>query len=83
MELKLRSGTPVDGEVCGRICYNAFKQRRVQRTRRSVPSIYLVLAAFLGATNRYDAVLENVTNLFEQILATHGYRFAGGRRYRN
>jgi GNAT superfamily N-acetyltransferase len=25
MELKLRSGTPVDGEVCGTICYNAFK----------------------------------------------------------
>jgi len=25
MELKLRSGTPADGEVCGRICYNAFK----------------------------------------------------------
>jgi GNAT superfamily N-acetyltransferase len=25
MELKLRSGTPADGEVCGRICYDAFK----------------------------------------------------------
>jgi N-acetylglutamate synthase-like GNAT family acetyltransferase len=25
MELKLRSGTPADGEVCGRICYTAFK----------------------------------------------------------
>ena len=25
MELKLRSGTPEDAEVCGRICYNAFK----------------------------------------------------------
>jgi GNAT superfamily N-acetyltransferase len=25
MELKLRSGTPVDGQVCGTICYNAFK----------------------------------------------------------
>jgi GNAT superfamily N-acetyltransferase len=25
MKLKLRSGTPVDGEVCGKICYNAFK----------------------------------------------------------
>lgn len=25
MNIKLRSGTPADGEVCGRICYNAFK----------------------------------------------------------
>src|ERR1051325_8691942 len=25
MELKLRSGTPADAEICGRICYNAFK----------------------------------------------------------
>ena len=25
MELKLRSGRPADGEICGRICYNAFK----------------------------------------------------------
>ena len=25
MELKLRSGTSADGEVCGRICYDAFK----------------------------------------------------------
>lgn len=25
MELKVRSGTPADGEICGRICYNAFK----------------------------------------------------------
>jgi predicted N-acetyltransferase YhbS len=25
MKLKLRSGTPEDAEVCGRICYNAFK----------------------------------------------------------
>jgi predicted N-acetyltransferase YhbS len=25
MELKLRPGTPEDAEICGRICYNAFK----------------------------------------------------------
>jgi predicted N-acetyltransferase YhbS len=25
MEVKVRSGTPADGEICGRICYNAFK----------------------------------------------------------
>ena len=25
MELKLRSGTPGDAEICGRICYDAFK----------------------------------------------------------
>src|SRR5262252_4597620 len=25
MELRLRPGAPADGEVCGRICYNAFK----------------------------------------------------------
>ena len=25
MNIKLRSGTPADAEVCGRICYNAFK----------------------------------------------------------
>lgn len=25
MELKLRSGTPADAEICGRICYQAFK----------------------------------------------------------
>lgn len=25
MELKLRSGTPEDAEICGRICYSAFK----------------------------------------------------------
>src|ERR1051325_8141098 len=25
MELKLRTGTPADADVCGRICYNAFK----------------------------------------------------------
>jgi predicted N-acetyltransferase YhbS len=25
MELKLRSGTPADAEICGTICYNAFK----------------------------------------------------------
>jgi GNAT superfamily N-acetyltransferase len=25
MELKIRSGTSADGEVCGRICYDAFK----------------------------------------------------------
>lgn len=24
-EVKLRSGTPADAEICGRICYNAFK----------------------------------------------------------
>ena len=26
MEIKLRLGTPVDAEVCGRICYEAFKK---------------------------------------------------------
>src|ERR1700758_4303322 len=25
MNIKLRSGTPEDAEICGRICYNAFK----------------------------------------------------------
>src|SRR5215471_11484299 len=25
MDIKIRSGTPADGEICGRICYNAFK----------------------------------------------------------
>ena len=25
MDIKLRSGTPADAEICGRICYNAFK----------------------------------------------------------
>jgi GNAT superfamily N-acetyltransferase len=25
MNVKLRSGTPADAEICGRICYNAFK----------------------------------------------------------
>jgi GNAT superfamily N-acetyltransferase len=25
MEIKVRSGRPADGEICGRICYNAFK----------------------------------------------------------
>src|SRR6266568_1526175 len=25
MEIKLRSGTPADAEICGRICYDAFK----------------------------------------------------------
>jgi predicted N-acetyltransferase YhbS len=25
MNIKLRSGTPADAEICGRICYNAFK----------------------------------------------------------
>ena len=25
MELKLRSGTPEDAEICGTICYNAFR----------------------------------------------------------
>ena len=25
MEVKIRSGTPEDAEICGRICYNAFK----------------------------------------------------------
>src|SRR5262252_1799179 len=25
MELRLRPGAPADGEVCGRICYNAFR----------------------------------------------------------
>ena len=26
MNIKLRSGTPADAEICGRICYNAFKR---------------------------------------------------------
>jgi hypothetical protein len=25
MNIKLRSGTPEDAEICGRICYNAFR----------------------------------------------------------
>src|SRR5207253_6545455 len=25
MDIKVRSGTPADAEICGRICYNAFK----------------------------------------------------------
>jgi predicted N-acetyltransferase YhbS len=25
MDIKLRSGTPADAEICGRICYNAFR----------------------------------------------------------
>src|SRR5260370_860128 len=25
MKIKLRSGTPADAEICGRICYNAFR----------------------------------------------------------
>src|SRR5437763_11320446 len=25
MDIKIRSGTPADAEICGRICYNAFK----------------------------------------------------------
>src|SRR5437867_7924683 len=25
MDIELRSGTPADGEICGRICYDAFK----------------------------------------------------------
>ena len=25
MELKIRSGTPEDAEICGTICYNAFR----------------------------------------------------------
>ena len=26
MDIKLRSGTPADAEICGRICYQAFKK---------------------------------------------------------
>ena len=25
MDIRIREGTPADGEICGRICYNAFK----------------------------------------------------------
>ena len=60
------------------------EQRAVQRTSGSIPAIDLVLAGFarLGS-NRYGVEHECVINLFERILATRGYRFAGGHRYRN
>ena len=53
--------------VTNRAANDFDEQRPVQRTRRSVPAIDLVLAAFFGSlANRYDdAVPESVTNLFE------------------
>ena len=35
MEVKVRSGTPADAEICGRICYNAF--RTISETHGFVP----------------------------------------------
>jgi len=35
MEVKVRSGTPADAEICGRICYNAFKT--ISETHGFVP----------------------------------------------
>ena len=35
MEVKVRSGTPTDAEICGRICYNAF--RTISETHGFVP----------------------------------------------
>ena len=62
------------------------EQRTVQRTSRRIPAIDPVLAGFAAGcrlANRYGEEPECVIDLFERILATRGYRFAGGDRYRN
>ena len=62
MELKLRSGTPADGEVCGRICYNAFKaisEAHGFAPDFPVPEVAIdVLTRMLANPNFYSVVAE-------------------------
>ena len=62
------------------------EQRAVQRTSGRVSAIDPVLAGLAhaaGVADRYGMAPECVINLFERILATRGYRFAGGHRCQN
>jgi predicted N-acetyltransferase YhbS len=62
MELTLRSGTPADAEVCGTICYNAFK--KISEAHGFAPDFPApkvaidVLARMLANSNVYSVVAE-------------------------
>jgi predicted N-acetyltransferase YhbS len=62
MNIKLRSGTPADAEICGRICYNAFKT--ISEAHGFAPDFpapeaaIAVLASMLGNPNFYSVVAE-------------------------
>jgi GNAT superfamily N-acetyltransferase len=62
MDIKLRSGTPADAEICGRICYEAFKT--ISEVHGFVPDFPTrevaigVLTRLLGNPNFYSVVAE-------------------------
>jgi GNAT superfamily N-acetyltransferase len=62
MDIKLRSGTPADAEICGRICYKAFKT--ISEVHGFVPDFPTrevaigVLTRLLGNPNFYSVVAE-------------------------
>src|SRR6266404_7685822 len=62
MNIKLRSGTPADAEICGRICYNAFKT--ISEAHGFPPDFPAsevaigVLTSMLGNPNFYSVVAE-------------------------
>jgi predicted N-acetyltransferase YhbS len=62
MEIQLRPGTPEDAEVCGRICYNAFK--RISEAHGFTPDFPApqvaidVLTRMLANPNSYSVVAE-------------------------
>ena len=62
MDIRIREGTPADGEICGRICYNAFKT--ISEAHGFVPDFPVpevavdVLTRMLANPNFYSVVAE-------------------------
>ena len=62
MDIRIREGTPTDGEICGRICYNAFKT--ISEAHGFVPDFPApevaidVLTRMLANPNFYPVVAE-------------------------
>lgn len=62
MDISIREGTPADGEVCGRICYNAFKtisEAHGFAPDFPAPEVAIdVLTRMLANPNSYSVVAE-------------------------
>jgi len=62
MDIRIREGTPKDGEICGRICYNAFKtisEAHGFAPDFPVPEVAIdVLTRLLANPNFYSVVAE-------------------------
>src|SRR4029434_4753315 len=71
MEVKLRSGTPADAEMCGTICYNAF--RTISETHGFVPDfpspeVAIDVLTRMLANPKFYSVVEGIDRT---IVATH------------